>query len=798
MRANFARHGRRLLVYRVRAPSCSLLNSSRPARSLPSSATTVCPRFERTFFNTLFKKPPREIRQPEYEPGWMHIMVWRSRMLDNLRPQPRRELMEAWRRLMQAKLKSRVPLNSTQALQCRRLLEYLSDQRISLQEDFNVKPLTAADLAMARQVLLEIEPSETTQHHVDFARALYKAWMDSDFARKPRAVELQWTHLVRALSLYGGGVEAKEMLYEKWDMSEYAVFLTGDDSLLNVVARALAREGKEAELLELAKHAQERGIAFDANLQSVIVQFFAGRDRIEETKAWFAKPVAQKQCHPDTYRAVASFARRNQLQEWAMPFFMELGESTPKRRHWDALLQSILLMGRSLSQVGTMMDHMVDRSGDIKPTIHTINGLLDVAVELKDYQLGQDVLQLGDDKGIKVNGESYMHMLRLCLEAKDFDRAQHAYEQVIYLEPWASDSNSDLQLQFGRLVNHYLDTLAKQKPPSFSLILSILHTVEELGFRLEPATVSTLCLRFLENDQHFEVMDILSINTFLFSEAEREVVQSAFIQFCLDPKTSTARAWGGYQLLQQFFEDTSFERRTQLMEAFFARKRPDMAAYVFGHMRQHRSKSLHPRMETYMACLSGFTRHPDLAGLEMVHNMLKMDTTVQTNTKLQTALMLAFTASDKPLVSLDYWSQITQSQEGPSYATLEAVFWALERKPGGYKMAREVWDRIERMDLEVSARVYNAYIGAVAGAGSEKEIRALIMKMPSVAGVEPEPMTLAIAYNALPGRQLQTEFETWAKLRYKLQWEEIIKVGRRMNQYSLCQFKIDRDMRADG
>ncbi|ATY66249.1 complex I intermediate-associated 84 [Cordyceps militaris] len=797
MRANFARHGRRLLVHRTRAPSCSLVRSSPSPRRLPPSTPTLCPRFERTFFNVLFQKPPRDIRQPEYEPGWMQIMVWRSRMLDNLRPPPRRDLMEAWRRLMQAKLKSRVPLNSTQALQCRRLLAYLAEQRVSLHEDRNVKPLAAADLAMARQVLLELEPSETTQNHVDFARALHKAWTEGDFARKPRAVELQWTYLVRALSLYGGGVEAKEMLEQKWDVAEYAVYLTQDDQLLEVVARALAREGKEAEMLELVNHAQSRGIALDAKLQSVIVRYFASRDRIEETKAWFTARIEQPQCHPDTYRAVASFARRNKLQEWAMPFFIELGESTPKKQYWNVLLQSILLMGRSLSQVGTMMDHMVDRGGDIQPTIHTINGLLSVAVELQNYQLGQDVLQLGNDKGLKMDGESYMHMLRLCIDAKDFDRAQRAYEQVTSLEPWGSDSKSDLQPQFGRLVNHYLVTLAQQTPPRFPLLLSILNTAEELGLRLAPATIAALCLRFLENDQHFDVMDILSINTFLFSDAERQVVQAAFVRFCLDPRTSTARAWGGYQLLQQFFEDTSVARRTRLMAAFFARKRADMAAHVFGHMRQHRSKSLHPRIETYIACLEGLARCPDLPGLEMVHNMLKMDTTVQTTTALQTALMMAFAACDRPLAALDVWTQITQSREGPSYATLEAVFWTLERKPGGYKMAREIWDRIERMDLEVSARVYNAYIGAVAGAGSEKEIRALIMKMPAVVGVEPEPITLGIAYNALPGRELQNEFQTWAKLRYKEQWEELSKAGRRMNEYSLCQFKIDRNMRAE-
>lgn len=57
--------------------------------------------------------------------------------------------------------------------------------------------------------------------------------------------------------------------------------------------------------------------------------------------------------------------------------------------------------------------------------------------------------------------------------------------------------------------------------------------------------------------------------------------------------------------------------------------------------------------------------------------------------------------------------------------------------------------------------------------------------------------SIAIAYNALPGRELQNEFQTWAKVRYKQQWEEIMKVGRRMNEYSLCQFKIERNLRAE-
>ena len=658
-------------------------------------------------------------------------------MLDKVRPPPRKDLIEAWKRLMQSKLKSRTPLNSTQALQCRRLLEYLAKPPKS---DQNVKPLSSGDLAMARQVLLDIEPDERSQHHLELARALHEVWMSGNFSGKVRSAEMQWAYLIKSLCAYGESQVALEMLYSKWEVPEYAVFLSQEDHLVSAVAAGLARDGREKELLELVQYAESHGVPYDAAMQSVLVPYFAQQNRIQETKAWFTKPT-KTNSHVSVYRSVASFAMRNDLHDWATPYFLRLGESSPKRKHWDVLLQALLLMGKSLSEVSTMMSHMVDRNGGLEPTIHTINGLVDVSIELKDVSLAKSVVALGMEKNLLPNGETYIALFDLCLGADNLSDAQEAFAQVQHLDPLNNESKPELSRRYSQLVNRFLVALAKQTPPEFKYIISVLEAVEENGLRLEPETVAVLCLRFLENDQHFEVMDILAVHSFSYSEGQREVVQNAFIQFCLDPATSTSRAWGGYQLLQQFFQDTSFERRTNLMEAFFERRRPDMASHVFGHMRQHRNQMYHPRMETYIKALEGFAKNPDLSGVEMVHNMLKMDTTVQTNTKLHTALMLAYTGCDKSSIALDFWSQITQSKEGPSYATLEAVFWALERKAGGYKMAREIWDRIERMDLEVPVGVYNAYVGAIAGSGSEKEVRSVIMKMPSVVGTEPEPMT---------------------------------------------------------
>ena len=655
-------------------------------------------------------------------------------MLDNLRPPPRRELIEAWKKLMQSKLKRRMPLNSTQALQCRRLLEYLAKP-----DGENAKTLSSADLAMARQVLLDIKPRERTQNHLEFAKALYAVWSSGSFSGKAREPERYWSHVVQMLSEYGGSAEAAQMVKEKWNDPAYQAYAI-KSKLVDVVARGLAREEKEQELVELAEFASVAEIPNDG-LQEIMIKYFATRDRIPETKSWLDTPTDRLRCRAEAYRAVASFARRNQLQEWAVPIFLELGESQPRGKYWDVILQSILLLGKSLAEVETMMSHMVDRDGPLPPTIDTINCLLEVAAETKDISLADEILALSADKHIAPNGETYLVLLRLRLQTGDLTAAHGAFEQVRHYEPWANETKAGLYQEFARRTNEFLVRLSQQERPDFTAIMAILEAVEEEQMILNPETAGALCVRFLENDQHYDVMDILSVHSFTYSEQQREVVQSAFVAFCLDRNTTTSRAWGAYQLLQQFFQDTSFELRAKLMAAFFERKRPDMASHVFGHMRQHRNKSYHPRLETYIQYLEGAAQYPDAEGLTMIHNMLKMDTTVQPNTKLYTGLMLAYTACDKPLTALDFWNEITQSREGPSYASLEAVFWALERRSGGDKQAREIWERIERMDLEVPAAVYNAYVGAMAGNGNEKEVRSLIMNMASYVGAEPDSTT---------------------------------------------------------
>ncbi|KAH7148505.1 hypothetical protein EDB81DRAFT_464908 [Dactylonectria macrodidyma] len=789
MRAHLARHARRVLVQHSRSPSCALFSTPTRQRQLlrPIAHITVS---HRTFFDGIFQKAPREVRQPEFEPGWMKIMVWRSRMLDNLRPPPTHELIECWNTFFSGKLSSRVPLNATQALHCRRLLDYLLEQISEAPTKSRLK-LERKSLSNALTALRTLRPRERTAQHLDLAKSIYSVLSSGVLSNKKGTDTSLWAQYVHTICLYGGSKEAIQLLQARW--GDVVTIARNGDNLVVPVVQGLARDGCAQELVDLVEYAEKNGVPFDKETQTSIVTFFAQRNQVRETKYWFDKLPASGPRTAEIYPLVATFAARNNVQEWAVPHFLALGDSKPQKNYWDSLLQAILAMGKGLKQVEAMMSHMADSAGPVRADTATINGLLRAAVDLKDPILAEDILSLAADKDMRLDGETYLIQMGLRLEAGYLPGVQAAYKSAKKLEPW--HSNPDRWWEYCRLLNQYLSALCVQKTPDFKLIVELVNLTEEDQVQLDPQTVATLCIRFLENEQYFDVMDILSVHAFQFSAEEREIVQEAFVKFCLTD-TSTSRAWSSYQLLRQFFQDLSFEHRVSLMESFFNRKRPDMASHVFGHMRQHRNSDYHPQLDTYIKFFEGLGQHPDTEALEMVYNMLKMDTSVQPDTRLYTSLMIAHTSCDRATQALDFWTEITSLREGPTYASLEAVFWTLEHKPGGSRMAQKVWKRIDNMDVDITPAVYNAYIGAIAANAEEQEVQDIIMRMAKTTGVEPDAMTLGVAFNAFPGQQLQSRFKSWAKMRYPEVWTKLEKKGKRLTEDSLCKFKLNRVFKA--
>lgn len=51
---------------------------------------------------------------------------------------------------------------------------------------------------------------------------------------------------------------------------------------------------------------------------------------------------------------------------------------------------------------------------------------------------------------------------------------------------------------------------------------------------------------------------------------------------------------------------------------------------------------------------------------------------------------------------------------------------------------------------------------------------------------------MGVAFNALPGDELQSDFKDWASVRYRQAWDELSKKRRRRTELGQCLYKLDR------
>ncbi|KAJ4306201.1 hypothetical protein N0V88_000997 [Collariella sp. IMI 366227] len=784
------------------ARRCLAVASRQPSIPSPSRRQP-----QRTFFG-VFQKPPRMLKEPDLEPGYDVLLHFRSLEADNARPPDREELLKGWKQFIQHKRRNhRKALNSTQAFLTLNLLRYLIAAEPGAEGQS--EDLSFADLRTALWVTNNKLPNGTTEHHLELSKVLYgeierriqdmrQHGIDEEVIKEAIGGKdtADFELYLTALTQFGAATEAVERLAEfrakvgddKKYQARIRIFWT-------LVLRGLAKEGREAELLAEYKKAEEATVEYMPTIHEVMTSFFATRDRVEETKYWFDKPVHAKWLRTtQAYSDVMRFAMRNGELEWLQPIFVQLINSNPQKEWWDVVLQwAVLVMDKGVEDIQQMIQVMsagADGKPGPKPDAATIDGLLTAAIDKQNPYLGERFLALGTELGIKPMASTYILQMDYRLDAKDFSGVQAIYDKLLKGEVPAPQNDEDLPV-----LNKYLRALCAATTPDVGRVLDITSDLEQRHATLEPETVVALCMLFLRNDNQFEVIDTLSLHTVSYSLEERAQVRRAFIEYCLDRSISTARVWDCYSLLRQFFPETEPLERVRLMDAFFARRRPDMAAYIFGHMRSQGNLAQRPTKAMYVQCLEGLGRNPDAESLRMVHNMLKMDATVQLDTQLYNALMMAYAAAEEPEVAVEFWRDITNSAEGPSYASLAIVFWACELLPFGDRTARPIWQKVQRMDLEVPADVFWSYCGALAGSGHVEEVIRLIEGMEGTVGHEPVAMTLGVAYNALPTEGRKQHFEAWARTEYPELWAQLEKKGRNVT-INGTKFNIVREMNA--
>ena len=676
-----------------------------------------------------FKKPPRRVKEPEMEPGYLKLLEFRSSETENIRPPPVPDLIRGFRDFFDTKNHFQKRVNSTQAFCALRLFLHLREV------------LSLPDILAARKALLRPpRDGDETEDHLHLCREIHtelcRRSQSAHESTAPFSAAAIKDH-ISALCQYGAVLEAAEVLSE-YGAKHQVSGREWEEVWFMVLAR-LAEDGKEQELLAQAEVAKAAGCRFLPVFHEIMTVFYAERNQPEETRRWFHMPIASRAGPtPATYSAIL----RLSLDEpdrigWVDEAYQGLCDSNPYKELWDVIFQwAVLSRGKGVEDIKRMMETMLRHNADRpaqRPDVATVNALVRAATDRKDTGLAEEFVRLGLEFGLSPDFNTFCLQLDYRIEANDLAGAAKTFENVC--------GNIPRHAYDIPAVNRYVRYLCAQAEVDLIGLLDVVGTVEQCQTFLEPATVAALCTVFLRHDQNYDVIDTLSIHTLQFSLEEREVVSGAFVAYCNDHANSTARAWDAYTLLQQYFTETPAKDRIGIMMQFFKRKRPDMACTIFGHMRRSGNPTIQPTSDDYVRCMEGFGWAPDETSLKLVHNMLKLDIRIQPDTRLYNALMIAYVACDDPRRALDIWADIIHSTEGPSYRSLEIVFRACEAIPYGDETARPIWAKAQRLEIEIPDYVFTAYCAAIASQGHVEEVKELILDMQSLVGSPVDNMT---------------------------------------------------------
>lgn len=592
--------------------------------------------------------------------------------------------------------------------------------------------------------VLAIMPKDDTTPHVELARLLYADCLLGSEAMMDLPRHLR--RFVEVLTKTGNSLEARDLVVSQQVLSadeapsKDALMESRQRKLWYQILSGFAREDNEVELLKTWEMAERSGNVYNSVYRDILVSFYASRNDIPATKKWYekVKRVAPLQeVDARTLKKILRFSIRNDELNWCKDIFRDILTAEPPKIIWDVVLQwGAGALGKGVEDVEKMMEVMIQRNPDnedLRPDAETINGLVELAMSLNDFYLAERYINLGSRFGIRPNAKTYALQMSYRAEANDLRGAQAAYD---LLQAEEVIDNEDLPA-----INKYLRALCSSTTLNYDRIVSITSDLSERGKRLEAETVCALTQMYLSREETDEIIDLIQSEAFHYTYEERASIRQVFMKFCLSPETNTNRSWIAYTLLHPLFDETSVSDRTRLMNEFFSRGRCDMASYVFGHMRAHAMPDRRPVLDTYVECFLGIASCADREALDMVHNMLKLDSNIEPTTRLYNSLMLAYTACEDADRALDFWDDITNSEEGPTYRSLEIVFWVCSRKPFGDVRAREVWAKMRRMEIEVTGKVFSAYVGALAGQGKLDEAKGVCEQVSKELGLSVDVQT---------------------------------------------------------
>ncbi|KAF2088443.1 hypothetical protein K490DRAFT_39497 [Saccharata proteae CBS 121410] len=558
------------------------------------------------------------------------------------------------------------------------------------------------------------------------------------------------------------------------------------------ILNAYARESNKQEVVRTIKIINEME-PWDERLTNGVISAFATLRDAHHVKYYYEEAVSKGiSITPQTTSLVVKHCVRVLDHKWMYNIVRTLVAKTELSRiDWETIFLWALAIRRGVDEVARMMRVLVARTKDhgrpVELNINTINMLIDVCHSWHDSYTAERFVTLGRIRRIIPNATTYILQMRYRLSVGDIDGAIIAYKRF---RPQNTDEIKDNE--DGPTVNRLLENMITSGKYSTDSILSIVDDLTERQVRFEPDTVAAMSGFHLQRDELHDAIDLLMTHTCNYSLGERTKVADTLITICVDTHKSPSLAWDTYSILAAIFPDTPRSKREDVMEAFFKRQKAEMAVHVFSDFRRHDNPDIRANNESYVKAFVGISDVGDVDSLDVVHNTMKVDVNVNLDTRLLNALMLAHIGCDMPQRALVYWDQIFKSPEGPNYNSIMIAFRACEKAPFGFEKAQPLWNRLRRLDIEISREMFASYVGALAGNAMVDEAIELVESGRRDFGFEPDVLTLGAMFNATAGYVKQEQVEKYIRRSYYNVWAELEKIGIHENSWRMKYVKMNR------
>lgn len=574
---------------------------------------------------------------------------------------------------------------------------------------------------------------------------------------------------------------------------------------------AYARRDSEAELLSTLEMMSQCGIQVEQAIASAMLTFYLRQNNPSKIKEWWGKrQETRDEVHALTdtvdcnnYSAdlhrVLQWCLENKELEYGHELVRQAANSDPSYSVRNVILAFAAGCGKSAEEIDRMIDvlskyrkNIVDEKQSNYPTAETINRLVETAVAQDNPYLAERFLALGKQRDIAPDAMTYILQMQYRLKVHDLDGALTAYKGL-----QSTDLTKDTDIP---VVNSLLAALCRSKVHDFDTIMNVAADLSDRRAQFEADTVAALSILHLDRDEKFDVIDLLNTHAHHFSLNDRAHIRKTLVEYIQDSATETPRAWDAYTILRENFDEIAREERTRVFLAFFAKERPDMAVHVFNAMRHHSRTDTQPTADTYIVFFLTAAKYHDLESVEVVHNQLKLDYTINVDTRLNNALMIAFNSCGNPRRALTFWNEITASVEGPSYNSIHLALRACERSVGGVQKAKQIWARLQKLNIDLDQRLWSSYIASLVGVGATEETAVADAITTAEQALERDDLEVdaflvASMFNAAFGDVRKEEIKNWAVEKYPDVWKEVEGLGIELEEGGFMHVKgIDRSV----